>query len=262
VPLAYPGAPPGPWALVPQPLQLEATHSPVVFVRGATGTITLTVANPTADATDGSTTTVTHPLPAGLTATGASGPGWTCAGTTTITCTRTDVLAPGAAFAPITIGVRVAETAPAVIATAPRVTGRSGNVWIDTTADRISTGAPVPGDVSGTVPATLALTLGAPATFAPFVPGVARAYTAATTATVTSTAGEATLSAGAPGHLTNGAFALAQPVEVAITPSSWSAPVSNATAAITYTQAIGAIEALRTGPYRRAVTFTLSTTSP
>ena len=59
-------------------------------------TITLTVANPTAGATDGSTTTVTHPLPAGLTSTGASGPGWTCSGTTTVTCTRADVLAPGA----------------------------------------------------------------------------------------------------------------------------------------------------------------------
>ena len=75
VPLAYPGAPPGAWELVPQPLQLEATHSPAVFVRGATGTITLTVANPTTGATDGSTTTVTHPLPAGLTSTGASGAG-------------------------------------------------------------------------------------------------------------------------------------------------------------------------------------------
>ena len=92
---------------MPQPLQLEATHSPAVFVRGATGTITLTVANPTAGATDGSTTTVTHPLPAGLTSTGASGPGWTCSGTTTVTCTRADVLAPGAAFPPITLGVRV-----------------------------------------------------------------------------------------------------------------------------------------------------------
>ena len=45
--------------------------------------------------------------------------------------------------------------------------------------------AEAPGTVGGTVPATLSLTLGAAATFAPFVPGVAREYTAATTATVT-----------------------------------------------------------------------------
>jgi hypothetical protein len=247
---------------VPQPLQLEATHSPAVFVRGAAGTITLTVANPTTGPTDGSTTTVTHPLPPGLTSTGASGTGWACSGTTTVTCTRGDVLAPGAALEPITLGVRVAESAPAVITTAPRVTGRSGNVWIDTASDRISTGAPVPGDVGGTVPATLALTLGGPARFDAFVPGLAREYTATTSATVTSTAGEAALSVADPGHLTNGAFTLAQPLRVAIAPSSWAAPVANATAALTFTQAIGADEPLRTGTYARTLVFTLSTTTP
>src|SRR5829696_4225871 len=104
------------------------------------------------------------------------------------------VLAPGASLPPITIGVNVAADAPSVIATAPRVTGRGGNVWVHNGSDRISTATPVPGTVGGTVPATLSLTLGAPAAFSPFVPGVAAEYTATTSATVTSTAGEATLS--------------------------------------------------------------------
>ena len=39
------------------------------------------------------------------------------------------------------------------------------------------------GGVGGTVPATLALTLGAPATFGAFTPGVAKDYAASTTAT-------------------------------------------------------------------------------
>ena len=69
------------------------------------------------------------------------------------------------------------------------------------------------GGVGGTVPATLALTLGAPASFGAFTPGVAREYTASTTATVISSAGDATLSVADPsttatGHLVNGAFAL------------------------------------------------------
>ena len=51
------------------------------------------------------------------------------------------------------------------------------------------------GAAGGTVPATLALTLGAPASFGPFTPGVAKEYTASTTATVTSTAGDAALTA-------------------------------------------------------------------
>ena len=136
------------------------------------------------------------------------------------------MLAPGASFPPITLAVNVAAaTAPAVLTTAPRVTGRSGNVWIDNGSDRISTAAPVPGDVGGTVPATLALTLGAPATFAPFVPGVAREYTATTTATVTSTAGDATLSRRAiPGQLINGTFALPQPLQVAIARAAGTGP--------------------------------------
>ena len=45
--------------------------------------------------------------------------------------------------------------------------------------------------VGGNVPATLALTLGAPATFGSFTPGVAKDYLATTTANVISTAGDA-----------------------------------------------------------------------
>ena len=47
--------------------------------------------------------------------------------------------------------------------------------------------------VGGQVPATLALTMGAPATFGAFTPGVAKDYTATTTANVISTAGDAAL---------------------------------------------------------------------
>ena len=53
------------------------------------------------------------------------------------------------------------------------------------------TETPVAGDVGGSVPATLSLTLGANASFGAFTPGVARTYTASTTANVISTAGDA-----------------------------------------------------------------------
>ena len=67
------------------------------------------------------------------------------------------------------------------------------------------------------MPATLSLTLGTPAGFGAFTPGVAKDYTASTTATVISSAGDATLSVADPsatntGKLVNGTFALAQPV--------------------------------------------------
>jgi len=117
-------------------------------------------------------------------------------------------------------------------------------------------------DVGGAVPTALSLTLGAPASFGAFTPGVAKEYTAATTATVGSTAGDATLSVSDPGHLANGSFSLPQPLRVELSPASWSAPVSNAPVAITFRQAIAASDALRSGNYRRTLTFTLSTTTP
>ena len=66
------------------------------------------------------------------------------------------------------------------------------------------------------VPATLALSLGTTATFGAFTPGVAKTYTAATSANVISTAGDATLSISDPsstatGRLVNGTFSLVQP---------------------------------------------------
>src|ERR1044072_7353736 len=73
--------------------------------------------------------------------------------------------------------------------------------------------------IGSTVPATLAVTLGAPVSFGAFQPGVARDYLASTTATVTSSAGNAALivqdtNPYYTNHLVNGAFALSQEVQV------------------------------------------------
>ena len=89
---------------------------------------------------------------------------------------------------------------------------------------------PAAGDVGGTVPATLSLTLGAPATFGAFTPGVAKDYTASTTANVISHRGRRGADGVSdPGHLMNGTFAL--PVAAARSSSQQGepgpAPVSN-----------------------------------
>jgi hypothetical protein len=144
-------------------------------------------------------------------------------------------------------------------------------------------GASQEGSVGGTVPATLALTLGAPASVGVFAPGVSRSYEATTTATVTSTAGDAMLSVTDPsqsatGRLVNGSFALGEQLQVrananAFAPLSATAgsplallsyggPVSNDSVSIAFRQEIGAGQALRTGAYGKTLTFTLTTTTP
>ena len=159
------------------------------------------------------------------------------------------------------IKVNVSATAPLVVSNVPKYIAH-GQGWANIDTDPISVGVPAAGDVGGTVPATLSLVLGPAATFGAFVPGLDRDYTASTTATVTSTAGDAALSFSGPDHLTNGTFTLPSPLVVEWTPKTWSAPVANAAVPLSFKQHIGAADALRTGSYSTTLTWTLSTTTP
>ena len=108
----------------------------------------------------------------------------------------------------------------------PQITGPglAGGGFYDANGGCSDYGTDVPGTPGATVPATLALTLGAPATFSTFTPGVASDYTASTTATIVSTAGDATLTSSDPGRLINGAFSLPQPLQVTFSKSSVGRP--------------------------------------
>ena len=181
-------------------------------------------------------------------------------------------------------GVRRARPRPA---TSRTITGPglAGPGFYDANGGCSDYGNDQPTTPGGTVPATLALTLGTPAGFGAFTPGVAKDYTASTTATVVSTAGDAALSvadpsANAPGHLVNGAFSLPSALKAAassaagtaaavatlsgspLTLLTYGGPASNDVATVTFTQPIGATDPLRTGSYSKTLTFTLSTTTP
>ena len=71
--------------------------------------------------------TVSNALPAGLTATAISGSGWT-ANLATLTCTRSESLAPGAAYPPITITVDVSTNAAISVTNIAIVSGGSDSV--------------------------------------------------------------------------------------------------------------------------------------
>ena len=162
-----------------------------------------------------------------------------------------------------------------------------GTVWAYAQAPSITMATDATGSASGSVAATLSLTLGAPASFGPFTAGVAKDYTASTTANVISTAGDATLSVSDPsstatGHLVNGAFSLPQPLQARARNANntgtafnnigssasplnlltYDAPVSNDAITLQFQQSIGSSDALRTGTYSKTLTFTLSTTTP
>ena len=130
------------------------------------------------------------------------------------------------------------------------------------------------GTVGGTVPATLALTLGTPASFGAFRPGVTATYTAIQAANVISTAGDAALSrrrpephgTGPPGQRrVLAARAAARPARQGLP-----APRSRRTGrsgvqrrrADRVLAAVNMNDALRTGTYAKTLTFTLSTTTP
>ena len=136
------------------------------------------------------------------------------------------------------------------------------------------------------MPATLSLTLGTPASFGAFTPGVGKDYLASTTANVISSAGDALLSVADPssnatGHLVNGAFSLAQALQANATSAgpragrwpvggsanpttllTYTGPISNDAVTVNFKQTVGVNEPLRTGTYNKTLTFTLSTTTP
>jgi hypothetical protein len=82
------------------------------FKQGGTGQVLLTASNDAGAEASTGTITVTNTLPAGLTPTAASGTGWSCdISGQTVTCTRSDVLSPGASAPVITVDVSIATDA-------------------------------------------------------------------------------------------------------------------------------------------------------
>ena len=91
--------------------------------------------------------TVVDTLPAGLTATGMSGSGWTC-DVPTLTCTRNDALAPSASYPSITVTVNVAANAAASVTNTATVSGGGDTNAGNNTATDPTTITALPPDLS------------------------------------------------------------------------------------------------------------------
>jgi hypothetical protein len=100
---------------LPPSLTTAVSHSGD-FTPGGTGTITAVIGNAKTAGPTNQLVTATIPVPAGLTATAASGTGWTCAiGDGQVTCTRSDSLKAGASYPPIGVSTSVAPSATGTI---------------------------------------------------------------------------------------------------------------------------------------------------
>ena len=217
----------------------------------------------TTPASEGAVYTQGRPVPAGFTCADAGGAGVASCVGSTANGSNLDTSTPGT----FTLTVTARDAA--------------GNETVASRSYTVIPAVNTPGNVGGSVGATLSLTMGAPASFGAFTPGLGKDYAAQTTASVISTAGDAALSVADPssnatGHLVNGAFSLPQVLMVnaggpfaavggSAAPTllkSWTAPTSNESVTINLKQTIGANDALRTGAYSKTLTFTLSTTTP
>jgi uncharacterized repeat protein (TIGR01451 family) len=104
-------------------LGISKTHSGD-FVQGQqNATYTVTISNATGAATTSGTVTVTETVPSGLFLVSMSGTGWTCPGTATNNCTRSDTLNGGASYAPITVTVNIASNASSPVTNQVNVSG-------------------------------------------------------------------------------------------------------------------------------------------
>jgi uncharacterized repeat protein (TIGR01451 family) len=139
-------------------LTLTKSHSPQ-FVAGGTTTFTLAVSNVGTLATDGTPVTVTDNVPGGAAGFDSialvSAPGWACAialGTTSLSCSRSDPLAPGASYPQIALSAVVHSPVSPTIQNTAAVAGGGDSDPTDNTATDVGAGVSVADlDVTKTV---------------------------------------------------------------------------------------------------------------
>ncbi|MGZ4971822.1 MAG: beta strand repeat-containing protein, partial [Limisphaerales bacterium] len=117
-------------------LAITATRNSNFTQGDAADTYTITITN-VGTASSSGTVTVLDTLPSGLTATAISGTGWTT-DLATLTCTRSDTLAIGAAYPPITLTVSVASNAPASLTNVVTVSGGGDATSANNTANDVT----------------------------------------------------------------------------------------------------------------------------
>jgi uncharacterized repeat protein (TIGR01451 family) len=133
---------------LPPDLSITKTHTGNA-TQGQTGfSYTIAVSNVGTGQTNGGVVTVSDTLPTGLTATAMSGSGWNCSVGPPPTCTRSDVLAPGGSYPPITLTVNVASNAPPSVTNTATVSGGGDTNESNSVSNDPTTVTPSPPDLA------------------------------------------------------------------------------------------------------------------
>jgi hypothetical protein len=123
------------------------------FLQGQAGApYTVTVSNTAGASATGGTVTVTDAVPLGLTLASMSGTGWTCPGTAANNCTRSDALAGGASYPPITVLVNVAANSATPLVNSVSASG-GGSTTVGATDSTVVNALPLPIRVNAGGPA-------------------------------------------------------------------------------------------------------------
>ena len=113
------------------------------FTRGSTATYTIPVSNVATLGSTSGTVTINDTLPTGLTPTSATGTGWACSITgQTVSCVRSDSIAPSSSYPSITITALVLPTAPSTVTNTAVVSGGGeGDTLNDVATDTANVGS-------------------------------------------------------------------------------------------------------------------------
>ena len=99
----------------PSPLLSVTKSHPGTFTQGSTAEWDITVNNTAANSDTTVRTTVLDALPTGYTLASYTGTGWTCTGTSTVSCTSSQVVAGGSSFNTLALTVNVPATSPTTV---------------------------------------------------------------------------------------------------------------------------------------------------
>jgi uncharacterized repeat protein (TIGR01451 family) len=129
-------------------LSITKTHTGNFTQAQTNATYTVTVDNINGLAATSGMVTVTETVPSGLTLVSMAGTNWTCPGLSANTCDRSDALAVGSTYEPITVTVNVGEVAASPQVNAVMVSGGGSASANTTDSTTIASSCPTGGSLS------------------------------------------------------------------------------------------------------------------